>query len=86
MTTLMARKRIGVARDAPGWIGLAASPIFALMALVSATDAPQAAICAPAGDMPIHDMIWMYLLMSLFHMSPWLKLASRQPNHPTPQD
>jgi hypothetical protein len=26
--------------------------------------------------LPISGMAWMYLLMCLFHVSPWLKLAS----------
>jgi hypothetical protein len=65
--------------DAAGLIGLAGSPTFALMVWIAATDAPRMAICASASDMlPIHGMAWMYLLMSLFHVSPWLKLAARR--------
>jgi hypothetical protein len=86
VTTIAAKKLNTAARDAPGWIGLAAFPTFTLMALASATDAPRTAICAVTSDIPIHGMAWMYLLMSLFHTPPWLKLAFRQPNHPTPQD
>lgn len=74
------------AYDAAGWLGLAASPTFALMAWISANAAPQTMICASApGVLPIGGMAWMYLLMSLFHASPWLKLASgrtRQLTHP----
>jgi hypothetical protein len=37
----------------------------------------------------IGGMAWMYLLMSLFHVSPWLKLVFNRPrqlaNH-TPQN
>jgi hypothetical protein len=59
-----------------GWLGLAASPTFALMAWISAGDASQGMICSSApGQLPITDMAWMYLLMSLFHLSPWLKHA-----------
>jgi hypothetical protein len=76
--------------DAASWIGLAGSPTFALMALIAATDAPRMAICAAAQDMlPINGMAWMYLLMSLFHVSPWLKLAAGRAerlNHPTCQN
>jgi hypothetical protein len=94
MTTLTAAKKRNAgawrARDATGWIGLAASPTFALMALIAATDAPRIAICSSAsGMLPIDGMAWMYLLMSLFHVSPWLKLASDRPRrltHPTPQN
>jgi len=94
MTTLTAAKQRNAgawrARGAAGWIGLAASPTFALMAWIAATDAPRIALCSSASDMPpIDGMAWMYLLMSLFHLSPWLKLAfdrSRQLSHPTPQN
>jgi hypothetical protein len=37
--------------------------------------------------LPIDGMPWMYLLMSLFHLTPWLKLVCdrrRQLTHPTP--
>jgi hypothetical protein len=80
MTTVAAAtKRIAgarPARDAAGWIGHAASPTFALMAWIAANDA-RMTLCASASDMlPIDGMTAMYLLMSLFHVSPWLKLAS----------
>ncbi|RRN66992.1 hypothetical protein EIQ31_23945 [Agrobacterium deltaense] len=59
-----------------GWLVLAASPTFALMAWISANDM-QARICAsPPVALPISGMAFMYLLMSLFHLPPWLKLAS----------
>jgi hypothetical protein len=64
-------------RDAAGWIGLAASPTLALMAWIAAAGAPHTAVCSSAMS-PIDSMAWMYLLMSLFHVSPWLRLATRQ--------
>ncbi|GAB3684362.1 hypothetical protein [Salinisphaera aquimarina] len=62
---------------AADWLGLAASPSFALMAWIAGTGAPGTALCsaAPAG-LSIGGMAWMYLLMSVFHMSPWLRIAS----------
>ncbi|MCX2721751.1 hypothetical protein [Roseibium salinum] len=82
----------GRARQSPGaagWLGLAASPTFALMAWMSWNDASQLHICSPASDiLPIDGMTWMYLLMSLFHATPWLKLAfahPRQFKYPTTQ-
>ena len=94
MTTLTAAKKQNAgawrARDATGWIGLAASPSFALMAWIAATDAPRIPLCAPDSNMlSIDGMAWMYLLMSLFHVSPWLRLAldRSQPHaHPTAQN
>jgi hypothetical protein len=94
MTTLTTAKRRNAgawrARGAAGWIGLAASPTFALMAWIGVTDAPRIALCSLAPAMPpIDGMAWMYLLMSLFHVSPWLKLVSDRPRqlaHPTPQN
>jgi hypothetical protein len=79
MTVILARKRppdTQVLRDAASWLGLAASPTFAAMAWISVNDM-QAMICASGpGVLPIGGMVFMYLLMSLFHLSPWLKLAS----------
>ncbi len=67
-------------RDAAGWLALAASPAFALMAWTAASNAPPIALCSSgSGILPIHGMSAMYLLMSLFHLSPWLKLASGRP-------
>ena len=65
------------ARGAAGWLGLAASPTFALMALMAANHAPPIALCSLGSSiLPIGGMTVMYLLMSLFHLPPWLKLAS----------
>ncbi len=78
-TSIVARKRppdTQPSRDAASWLGLAASPTFAAMAWISANDM-QAMTCAPGPSvLPIGGMAFMYLLMSLFHLSPWLKLAS----------
>ena len=63
--------------DVVGALGLTAAPSFALMAWLSARHAPDMTICStiPA-DPPINDMALMYLLMSFFHLSSWLKLLS----------
>jgi hypothetical protein len=64
-------------RGATGWLALAASPTFALMAWIAANDASPMALCSSASNiLPINGMTAMYLLMSLFHLSPWLRLAS----------
>lgn len=68
------------ARGATGWLALAASPTFALMAWIAANDAPPTALCSSGRSiLPIDGMTAMYVLMSLFHLSPWLKLASARP-------
>jgi hypothetical protein len=67
---------------APGiakWLGLAATPTFAIMALLTGVadgDTPSM-LCGPAYDaIPLSGMTMMYLLMSAFHSAPWLKLIS----------
>jgi hypothetical protein len=59
------------------WLSLAASPVFAMMSLLTGIH----------GDgmpyvWPLSGMMPMYLLMSAFHLTPWLRLfslsASRQ--------
>jgi hypothetical protein len=54
---------------------LAATPTFAIMALLSAILGGGAADMLCAGSAPLlTGMVPMYLLMSVFHASPWLKL------------
>lgn len=66
--------------NAAGWLTLAASPSFALMAWITAAGAPPDSICSAAPQiLPIDPMAWMYVLMSIFHVVPWLKLVSRRP-------
>ena len=62
-----------------GWLGLAASPVFAAMALLTGIggDGPMAMLCMNVHASALSGMVPMYLLMSLFHASPWLKLVSR---------
>ncbi|KKB10627.1 hypothetical protein VE25_16935 [Devosia geojensis] len=65
-----------------GWLALAATPTFALLGWMSAVGSPGMAMCSAASAfMPISDMALMYLLMSLFHLSPWLKLVSARSPH-----
>ncbi|GGY19045.1 hypothetical protein GCM10008098_09020 [Rhodanobacter panaciterrae] len=57
-------------------LGLAAAPTFALMALLSGIDAggPMDMLCSAAHSAsPLSGMTLMYVLMSVFHVGPWLK-------------
>lgn len=58
------------------WLALAAAPAFAAMALVTVMTAAPMALCA-TGPLPLDGMTAMYLLMSLFHLPPWLRRAAR---------
>jgi len=67
----------GSAPGLAGWLGLAGSPTFALMALWSAvTSAPPDLFCMQHAS-PLTGMTAMYLLMSAFHLAPWLRLLRR---------
>ncbi len=71
--------RAGGGNAAPGmarWLGLAAAPTFAMMALwTDFFSGHRDMLCmAMQGSSPMSGMTVMYLLMSAFHSSPWLKL------------
>ena len=81
MTTLTgANGRTAWIERAIGWFNLAATPSFALMAWVAVADVPRTGICASDSAIPsIAGMAWMYLLMSFFHTSPWVRLIFDHP-------
>ncbi|MBB5574605.1 MULTISPECIES: hypothetical protein [Rhizobium] len=61
------------------WLSLAAAPTFGIMALLTATMGNADMICSTMqGASPFGGMVPMYLLMSVFHIAPWLRLLSRQ--------
>jgi hypothetical protein len=64
---------------AAGWLSLAAAPTFATMALLTAVldgGAPDVLCSAMQHASPLSGMVPMYVLMSAFHVAPWLKLMS----------
>ena len=69
---------------AAGWLSLGASPAFAFMALLTGLCGGSAMAMCPMGDasplgwMPGGSMALMYLLMSLFHAVPWVRLMARR--------
>ena len=68
-----------VALGAAHWLCLAATPTFAIMALLTTVrgGGPHDLFCAAVQEAsPLSGMVWMYLLMSAFHSAPWLKLIS----------
>jgi len=61
-------------------LGLAAAPTFATMALLTSVfgGGPMEMLCSPAHSAsPLGGMVPMYLLMSAFHLTPWMRLVSR---------
>ncbi|MDR3465199.1 MAG: hypothetical protein P4M07_04570, partial [Xanthobacteraceae bacterium] len=63
-------------RGAAGWLGLAAAPTFAVMALLTGLGGSPTMLCSAADASPLSGMAGMYLLMSAFHAAPWLKLVA----------
>jgi hypothetical protein len=68
---------LGIAK----WLCLAATPTFAIMALLTVASGGSDMICTAAEHTsPLSGMIPMYLLMSAFHSPPWLKVISSRGN------
>jgi hypothetical protein len=62
-------------------LSLAASPTFAIMALVTGildVGLPDRLCSAAQHASPLSGMVPMYLLMGGFHLAPWMKLISGQ--------
>jgi len=66
------------------WLRLAATPTFAIMALVTGMlgGATPDQLCSAIHASPLCGMALMYGLMSLFHAPPWLKLISSRARSP----
>jgi hypothetical protein len=62
-------------------LSLAATPTFAVMALLSAVHGyamPDMICAATRGASLLSGMVPMYLLMSAFHLAPWLRLFAHR--------
>jgi hypothetical protein len=72
----IANSRGSAARDMADWLCLAATPTFAVVALLTVLDDDQQdMLCAAMQHAsPLGGMVLMYLLMAAFHSAPWLKL------------
>jgi len=60
------------------WLALAAAPSFALMTVLSAYGTAGDMICSAQDSPMLGGMVPMYLLMTVFHCGPWLKLLVRE--------
>ena len=60
------------------WLGLAATPTFAAMAVLTAAFSgdPADMLCSAGHGLSLGGMAPMYLLMSAFHSAAWLRLLS----------
>ena len=67
----------GVVSRAAERLTFAMSPVFAGMASLTWYSDSQAMLCGAGSGIPWNGMVAMYLLMSLAHLPPWLKLFSR---------
>jgi hypothetical protein len=69
-------------------LSFAATPSFALMAVLTMAhdSSPAEILCSAAhGASPLGGMLPMYVLMSAFHSTPWLKLISRRHEASSPR-
>jgi hypothetical protein len=57
-------------------LGLAATPTFAIMALLTGVLGPGPKAVCSAEPWSLSGMALMYLLMSAVHCAPWLKLIA----------
>ncbi|QOZ07817.1 hypothetical protein [Bradyrhizobium sp. CCBAU 51765] len=71
---------VAAARHLARWLALAATPTFAIMAaLTIMIDGGQADMLCGAGQVSLlGGMVPMYLLMSAFHASAWLRLMAER--------
>ncbi|KGJ67049.1 hypothetical protein BJA5080_03669 [Bradyrhizobium diazoefficiens SEMIA 5080] len=66
------------ARRLARWLALAATPTFAVMAMLTAAlgGGPADMLCGAGQGSLLGGMVPMYLLMSAFHAAAWLRLIA----------
>lgn len=77
-TAAAGRDSAMAARRLARWLALAATPTFAIMAVLTAMigGGPADMLCAAGNGSLLGGMVPMYLLMSAFHSAAWLKLIA----------
>jgi hypothetical protein len=76
-----APRQEGLKVGADRWLSLAAAPTSAIIALLTGLHGGRmpAMLCQAAPDAsPLTGMVRMYVLMSAFHLTPWLGLFSHR--------
>ena len=71
------RARVAAARHLARWLALAATPTFAIMAVLTAMIGRGQDMLCGAGSWQ-GGMVPMYLLMSAFHSAAWLRLMAER--------
>ncbi|WP_061022237.1 hypothetical protein [Bradyrhizobium sp. CCH5-F6] len=71
---------VAAARRLAGWLALAATPTFAIMAVLTAMigGGPADMLCGAGQGFLLGGMVPMYLLMSAFHAAAWLRLIAER--------
>lgn len=71
---------VTAARHLARWLALAATPTFAIMAVLTAMISGGSAdmLCAAGHGSLLGGMVPMYLLMSAFHSAAWLRLVAER--------
>jgi hypothetical protein len=85
-TTHLVHPEVGQRREWPkanadGLLSLAAAPVFAIMALLTGIQdgGMPGMLCSAAHDASLlTGMVPMYLLMSVLHSAPWLRLIANR--------
>ena len=81
MPEVVSRGDRPAALRAADWLSLGAAPTFALMAALTGIlgGGGHEGLCSAASHTSVlNGMVPMYVLMSAFHVTPWLKLISHR--------